>query len=267
MDLLKNYYIYKGFVSHYRFYPKIHKFKYRIFSLLINLEKLKNLEKIRHFFLSTNLIYLAFISKITLKNHIITLFSGQKAILTNKNLYDEEDRIYILCYPRILGYVFNPLTTYFCIDKNNNIKAVIYEVHNTFGDRHSYVTRYSNLNEKVKKVFHVSPFFKIEGEYEFNTKILNKSIKVEIKYYKKDKTNLLNAIFYGEQSELNDKNLLLCFFAYPLMTIKVIYSIHLHALYLWIKGIKFFNRPNPSKDIISFSKTLIKDNVKDDRNN
>ena len=117
-----------------------------------------------------------------------------------------------------------------------------------------------NLNEKVKKVFHVSPFFQIEGEYEFNTKILNKSIKVEIKYYKKDKTNLLNAIFYGEQSELNDKNLLLCFFAYPLMTIKVIYSIHLHALYLWIKGIKFFNRPNPSKDIISFSKTLIKDN-------
>lgn len=78
---------------------------------------------------------------------------------------------------------------------------------------------------------------------------------------------MLNAIFYGEQSELNDKNLLLCFFVYPLMTIKVIYSIHLQALYLWIKGIKFFNRPNPSKDIISFSKTLIKDNVKDDRNN
>ena len=78
---------------------------------------------------------------------------------------------------------------------------------------------------------------------------------------------MLNAIFYGEQSELSDKNLLLCFFIYPLMTIKVIYSIHLQALYLWIKGIKFFNRPNPSKDIISYSKTLIKDNVKDDRNN
>ena len=60
-------------------------------------------------------------------------------------------------YPRILGYVFNPLSTYFCVDKNDNIKAIIYEVHNTFGDRHSYVTGYSNLNEKVKKVFHVSP--------------------------------------------------------------------------------------------------------------
>ena len=53
-------------------------------------------------------------------------FFWAKAILTNKNLYDDEDRIYILCYPRILGYVFNPLTTYFCIDKNNNIKAIIY---------------------------------------------------------------------------------------------------------------------------------------------
>ena len=228
MDLLKNYYIYRGFVSHYRFYPKIHKFKYRIFSLLINLEKLKSLEKNTKFFSINKFNLFSFYFKDHTEKPFNNPFFWAKAILTNKNLYDEKDRIYILCYPRILGYVFNPLTTYFCIDKNNNIKAV---------------------------------------KYEFNTKILNKSIKVEIKYYKKDKTNLLNAIFYGEQSELNDKNLLLCFFAYPLMTIKVIYSIHLHALYLWIKGIKFFNRPNPSKDIISFSKTLIKDNVKDDRNN
>ena len=267
MGLLKNYYIYKGFVSHYRFYPKIHKFKYRIFSLLINLEELKNLEKNTTFFSINKFNLFSFYFKDHTEKPYNNPFFWAKAILTNKNLYDKEDRIYILCYPRILGYVFNPLSTYFCVDKNNNIKAIIYEVHNTFGDRHSYVTRYSNLNEKVKKVFHVSPFFQIEGEYEFNTKILNKSIKVEIKYYKKDKTNLLNAIFYGEQSELNDKNLLLCFFEYPLMTIKVIYLIHLHALYLRIKGIKFFNRPNPSKDIISFSKTLIKDNVKDDRNN
>ena len=61
---------------------------------------------------------------------------------------------------RILGYVFNPLSTYFCVDKNDNIKAIIYEVHNTFGDRHSYVTRYSNLNEKVKKYFMFLPSFK-----------------------------------------------------------------------------------------------------------
>ena len=267
MGLLKHIYIYKGFVSHYRFYPKIHNFKYRIFSLFINLEELEKIENQTKLFSINKFNLFSFFYK----DHADTPFENPlfwaKNIFASKGLYSINDRIFILCYPRILGYVFNPLTTYFCIDINNNIKAIIYEVHNTFGDRHNYVTKYNNVNEKVDKVFHVSPFFKIEGEYEFNTKLNNKSLKIEIKYNKKDKTKLLNAIFYGEQSNFNDKNLLLCFFIYPLMTIKVIYSIHFQALLLWIKGIKFFNRPIPSKDIISFSKTLKKDDKKDDKKN
>jgi len=266
MVLLKNYYIYKGFVSHYRFYPKIHKFKYRIFSLFINLEELENLDKDTILFSINKFNLFSFYFKDHTEKPFNNPIIWAKNILSNKNLYNKNDRIFILCYPRILGYVFNPLTTYFCIDQNNNIKAIIYEVHNTFGDRHSYITKYCHLNEKVDKMFHVSPFFPIEGEYEFDTNIKNKSIKIEIKYYK-DKTNLLNAVFCGQQSQFNDQNLLLCFFLYPLMTLKVIYSIHLQALYLWIKGIKFFNRPTPSKEIISFSKTLIKDNEKDDKKN
>ncbi|PPR15435.1 MAG: hypothetical protein CFH33_01445 [Alphaproteobacteria bacterium MarineAlpha9_Bin3] len=265
MGLLKHIYIYKGFVSHYRFYPKIHKFKYRIFSLFINLEELDNISKKAKLFSINKFNLFSFCYKDhTEKPFGNPLFWARK-IFSNLGLYSANDRIFILCYPRILGYVFNPLTTYFCIDTNNKIKAIIYEVHNTFGDRHNYVTKYNKLNEKVDKVFHVSPFFNIEGEYEFDTKLNNKSLKIEIKYYKKDRTNLLNAIFYGEQSEFNDKYLLLCFFLYPLMTLKVIYSIHFQALLLWIKGIQFFNRPIPSKDIISFSKTLIKDDKKNDK--
>ena len=265
MGLLKHIYIYKGFVSHYRFYPKIHKFKYRIFSLFINLEELENIsQKAKLFSINKFNLFSFFYKDHTEKPFENPLFWARK-IFSNAGLYSSNDRIFILCYPRILGYVFNPLTTYFCINTNNKIKAIIYEVHNTFGDRHNYVTKYNKLNEKVDKVFHVSPFFKIEGEYEFDTILNNKSLKIEIKYYKKDRTNLLNAIFYGEQSEFNDKYLLLCFFLYPLMTLKVIYSIHFQALLLWIKGIQFFNRPIPSKDIISFSKTLIKDDIKDDK--
>ena len=262
MGLLKHIYIYKGFVSHYRFYPKLHKFKYRIFSLLINLEELDDIsKKTKLFSINKFNLFSFFYKDHTHEPYGHPLFWAKK-IFTNIGLYSSDDRIFILCYPRILGYVFNPLTTYFCIDINNNIKAIIYEVHNTFGDRHSYVTKYNNINEKVDKLFHVSPFFKIEGEYEFDTKLRGKSLKIEIKYYKNDKTNLLNAIFYGEQSKFSDKYLLLCFFLYPLMTLKVIYSIHFQALLLWIKGIKFFNRPIPSKDIISFSKTIIKDDQK-----
>ena len=165
-------------------------------------------------------------------------------MLTNNNLYDKNDNIFILCYPRIFGYVFNPLTTYYNIGKNKKIKAIIYEVHNTFGDRHYYITKYSNKNEVAKKIFHVSPFFKIEGDYEFETKLINNSLKVEIKYYKKENNkniNLLNALFYGKKSELSNKNLIVYFFIYPLMTIKVIYSIR--KFFLWTKGIKFIKKP------------------------
>ncbi len=265
MDLLNDNYIYRGFVSHYRFYPKIHKFKYRVFSMLLNLEELESLDKKTRLFSINKFNLFSFFYKDHSEEPYDNPLYWAKKILDSKNLYKKKDRIFILCYPRILGYVFNPLTTYFCITPNNKIKAIIYEVHNTFGDRHSYVTKYSHLNEKADKVFHVSPFFNIEGEYEFDTILKNKSLKIVINYYKKDETKLLNANFYGKQSILSDKKLLLCFFIYPLMTIKVIYSIHLQALFLWFKGIKFFNRPIPSKDIISFSKTLLKNNEKNDK--
>lgn len=265
MDLLNKNYIYRGFVSHYRFYPKTHKFKYRVFSLFLNLENLEYLEKKTRLFSINKFNLFSFFYKDHTVKPYENPFLWAKNILVSKNLYKKNDRIYILCYPRILGYVFNPLTTYFCIAPNNKVKAIIYEVHNTFGDRHSYLTKYSNINEKVDKIFHVSPFFKIEGEYEFHTKLKNNSLKVEINYCKEDNTKLLNASFYGKKSTLNDKKLLLCFFLYPLMTIKVIYSIHLQALFLWAKGIKFFNRPKPSKDIISYSKTLKKNSVKNDK--
>ena len=119
-----------------------------------------------------------------------------------------------------------------------------------------------------KKTFHVSPFFKIEGEYEFATKLNNNSLKVEIKY-SKNKNNknisLLNAVFYGKKTKFNNTNILIYFFTYPLMTIKIIYSIHLQAFFLWIKGIKFFNRPIPKINTISLSKTLIKSDNENDK--
>ena len=106
---------------------------------------------------------------------------------------------------------------------------------------------------------HEEPFFKIEGEYEFNSLLKNNSIKIEINYYTKTnnkKNNLLNAIFYGKEKQFNDSNLLINFLKFPFMTLKVIYAIHFNAIKLWIKGIKFFSRPIPPTNILSLSKTL-----------
>ena len=173
--------------------------------------------------------------------------------------------IFLLTFPRIFNLNFNPISVFICQDIDGNDRFVIYEVHNTFGNRHYYITKYSSKNEVAKKIFHVSPFFKIEGDYEFETKLINNSLKVEIKYYKKENNkniNLLNALFYGKKSELSNKNLIVYFFIYPLMTIKVIYSIHLQAFFLWKKGIKFIKKPKLSKTIISLSNSLIKNDKK-----
>ena len=265
MSLISNNYIFRGHVSHYRFYPKVHYFKYRVFKLFLNLEEIEKIEKKLIFFSLNKFNIFSLYFKDHTEKPYENPFKWAKTLLTNNNLYDKNDNIFILCYPRILGYVFNPLTTYFCIGKNKKIKAIIYEVHNTFGDRHYYITKYSNKNEVAKKIFHVSPFFKIEGDYEFETKLINNSLKVEIKYYKKENNkniNLLNALFYGKKTKLSNKNLIVYFFIYPLMTVKVIYSIHLQAFFLWAKGIKFIKKPKLSKTIVSLSNSLIKNDKK-----
>jgi len=268
MSFISNNYIYKGHVSHYRFHPKVHKFKYRVFKLFIDLEEIEKIEKKLIFFSINKFNLFSFYFKDHTEKPYGNPLEWVKSILIPQTLFNKNDKIFILCYPRILGYVFNPLTTYFCIGKNKKIKAIIYEVHNTFGDRHYYLTKYTDKNEVAEKIFYVSPFFKIEGQYEFETKLNNNSLKVKIKYSKRENNkniNLLNALFYGKKTELNNRNLIVFFFIYPLMTAKVIYSIHLQAFFLWVKGMKYFNKTKPSKDIITLSKTLIKNNNKNDK--
>ena len=252
--------IYNGYVSHFRFKPKIHKFKYNVFKLFLDLENIDKTAKSSIFFSLNKFNLFSFYYKDHIKNIEKNPYFKIKKLFKKHNLFYKKDKIYILCYPRILGYVFNPLSTYFCITKENKIRSILYEVHNTFGDQHYYLTKYiQNKKDKAKKTFHVSPFFKIEGEYEFNSLLKNNSIKIEINYYTKTnnkKNNLLNAIFYGKEKQFNDSNLLINFLKFPFMTLKVIYAIHFNAIKLWIKGIKFFSRPIPPTNILSLSKTL-----------
>ena len=256
--------IYNGYVSHFRFKPKIHKFKYNVFKIFINLENIEKTAKSLMFFSLNKFNLFSFHYKDYLGKTKNNPYFKAKELFIKHNLFFRKDKIYILCYPRMLGYVFNPITTYFCITKENKIRSVLYEVHNTFGDKHYYLTKYSpNKKDKTKKEFHVSPFFDTNGEYEFNSFINDKYTKIEINYYtikKNKKSNLLNAIFYGKEKTFNDTNLLIYFLKFPFMTFKVIYAIHLNAIKLWIKGIKFFSRPNPPRNILSLSKTLKENN-------
>ena len=251
--MIKNSIIYNGKVIHRRFKPKEHCFKYKVFSLLIDIDELEIIENKIKIFSYNKFNIISFFEKdhgprdgTSLKEWVI------------KNLNDigiENDRIQIklFCYPRIFGYVFNPLSVFFIYDENTRLISILYEVKNTFGEQHTYIFKTDDekviVNDCTKK-FHVSPFIEMECHYYF--RVLKPSDKISVIIDQKDKDGkLLYASQDGKAKELNEKNLLISFICHPLMSFKVIAAIHYEALKLWLKGIKVVKRKFKIKNNIS----------------
>jgi len=144
-------------------------------------------------------------------------------------------RVFMFCYPSVLGYVFNPLTVYYGFDAGDELRVMVYEVNNTFGGRHSYVLPVGEtLLQQAPKRFFVSPFNAVEGRYSFHfaTPEENLAIGVALSV---DSKPVLKAYFSGMRTPLSDSNLLRSFAAMPFLTLKVISAIHVQALALWWK--------------------------------
>jgi DUF1365 family protein len=164
--------------------------------------------------------------------------------------------ISLLTMPKILGYVFNPVSFWLCFNSEDNLFIVLAEVNNTFKERHGYLLYNKDLspilnNDNIirSKIFHVSPFCEVQGEYFFKFDIDSKKIKINIDYHVDDK-KLISTSINGNRKELSDRNLIKYFFIYPLMTLKVIILIHYHALRIWLKNVKYIKKPKkPKKDI------------------
>lgn len=158
-------------------------------------------------------------------------------------------RVKLLCYPRILGYVFNPLSVYYCYDADGQVSALVYQVHNTFGDVHSYVAPVSDtevqgrvIHQARDKNLHVSPFVGMAARYHFALDNPSETIGIRIRETDEDGPFLL-ATFDGKAREFTTASLVAAFVRYPLMTLKIIGAIHYEALRLWLKGVPFFSSP------------------------
>jgi DUF1365 family protein len=150
--------------------------------------------------------------------------------------------------PRLVGYVFNPLSVYFCHRMNGNLQAIIYEVSNTFGGRHDYVFAVDEPNgerfveHSCEKDFYVSPFLEMGLRYRFRVRPPVRGMMVAIAV--SDASGpVLSAILTGERSTLSDRALALALVAYPLLTLKVMASIHWEAMKLWLKGVRLQPQP------------------------
>ena len=245
--------IYNGEVTHTRFKPVRHFLKYKTFSLLIDLDEINILDKSIGIFSHNKFNIFSFYDKDhgdrdggNLKDWVI---SNLKKFQIKENITN----IKVLCYPRILGYVFNPLSIFYCYEKDKLV-AIFYEVKNTFNEQHTYIFKIKNNEEiiqKCRKKFYVSPFMDMETFYNFKLINPNDKLSVFIKQTDADGT-ILTATQTGDKKEFSFKQLAINFLKYPLMTIKIISSIHFEALLLWKKGAIYRKREIKLKNNLSF---------------
>lgn len=225
--------LYVGHVVHQRHRPKKHHLRFRVFSLLVDLDELPRLQGLRLFAHNRRAL---FSFRDADHGHGEDPRDWVSAQLAGHGL-PAPGKVRLLCYPRILGYVFNPLSVWFCDDVEGRPLATVYEVHNTFGERHTYVLSAGEPQE-VEKAFYVSPFIGMDCQYAFTITPPGDKVRVAINETENGEP-LLYAAFTGNRQALTDANLLRLFFSHPLMTLKVTVGIHWEALKLWRKGIRF----------------------------
>ena len=236
--------IYAGDVTHARHRPRRHRLHYRVFSLLLELDELPALSKRSRLFGYNRAALFSFHDRDHGDGSTGGLRAWVEQQLVDAGLAIGRPRISVLCYPRILGYVFNPLTMYFCADETGRLRAVLYEVCNTYGERHTYVipagTDAAVLRQSAPKLHFVSPFMPPDCTYNFLIRPPGDRVLVSIAE-DDAKGLLLNAAFSGRRREWSEVALLRLFFAYPLMTLKVTAAIHWEALKLIAKGVPLFD--------------------------
>ncbi len=247
--------IYEGRVFHQRQRPRKHRLSYRVFSLLIDLDELPQLHRHLNLFSHNQFNLFSFWDKDYGPGKRESLAQYARKILCDFGCDLTNGSIKLLCYPRIFGYVFNPLSVYYCYDASSALKVIICEVSNTFNERHSYLIKVGQTKGQqgaysCKKKFYVSPFMDMESTYHFHITSPADRLTVFIDQHDEEGP-LLKASFSGYSKALSDKTLFALLLRYPLMSVKVIGGIHLEALILWRKGLKISTRPTPPENPIT----------------
>jgi hypothetical protein len=181
-----------------------------------------------------------------------------KNILYGHGLGDVCDGdVVLMTMPRMLGYVFNPVSFWFCRDRSGAVRGVLCAVNNTFGESHCYLVSHSDGRAlqaeewlEGRKVFHVSPFLPVEWGYRFRFRLDEQAVQVDVNYH--DAAGLMLATSVsGRREPLTDRAVLRCFLGNPIMTLCVITRIHWQALQLWRKRVKFYRKPQPPPEFVT----------------
>lgn len=240
----------RGKVWHKREKPARNEFTYRVFYVSFELGESKSIKPRLFSFDRWNIM------SVYNKDHGTrggdVLLWVQETFKAANVLLDTEDTIELIAHPRVFGYTFNPISYFLLLNKNKELKAVICEVNNTFGDNHNYVLAHQDMrpikNEDVftaDKHLFVSPFNTVQGGYTFKFSKSDDGFSSDIVYLK-DGEPVVKTAVAGTYSDCSSWSILYTYLAYPLMTMMVVVRIHWQAVKLFFKKVPHTLRERPT---------------------
>jgi DUF1365 family protein len=242
--------LYLGEVMHARLKPMGHRFSYRVMSLLVDLDRLGEADRQSPLFGVNRAALYSFHETDHGQRDGSALRGYAQSCAAEHGIDLTGGRVLLLCYPRLFGFTFNPLSVYFSYRADGELALIIYEVRNTFGDIHAYVLPVqpgeisdAGIRQQQEKLFYVSPFIAMAMRYHF--RVSPPGARIRLRILETDREGpLLAATFNGRRESLNTAALLRAFFALPLVTLKIVAAIHWEALRLWLKGARPAPRPH-----------------------
>ena len=240
---------YIGHTTHERRVPFVHKFRYKLASILIDLDRLDDARTLSRMFSVDAFNVFSFYNCDHGQRDGSSLRGWADSLFEQAGIAEVISSVQLLCSPRVLGYVFNPISIYFAKNCTNKLIGIIYQVHNTFGQSHAYVARLNEENlslHSAKKIFHVSPFFDISGYYDFKIKKPSSQVKLTIVKHNDRKTDFI-ATMNMNRTPLTTPRLCSLFLMQPFSTLKTILAIHIEAFKLWLKGARYHRAPPAPK--------------------
>ncbi len=240
--------LYTGTVIHRRLRPAAHRFSYGVFFLRFPLSRMDELRGPLFALNSFNLL------SFHQADHGDggDLLRWVRGLLAKQGIADADGEVVLQTFPRVLGYVFNPVSFWFCHRADGTLRAIVAEVNNTFGERHCYLLEGDSANIRngeslaARKVFHVSPFCAIEGGYRFRFGGADDSARCVARIdYADAQGDLLHTSMSGRAQAFTSAALARAFLGHPLMTLGIVARIHWQALQLWLKRVPFHRKPAP----------------------
>jgi DUF1365 family protein len=252
--------IYFGEVVHRRHAPHRHHLRYRVCYLLLDLDEVDALTHACKLLSHNRFNVFSFHDCDHGDGSSVPLRTQVEDFLATAGITPPGGPIRILTMPRILGYVFNPISVYFCYRRDGDLAAILYEVTNTFRQRHFYasaVCPHVMPRHRFRKALHVSPFLTMDMTYSFRVVPPNERLALSVTC-SDDVRSILFTSLVARRRPLNDGFLFRTFLLYPVLTVKVMTGIHWEAIRLWLKGIRVVRRPAPPEARITTSQQLPK---------